>query len=157
MKIDHIIQIRGEAARPQFLRAFMEVFGWDLEAQDFGFGKSINFIRQEFGELAAAVEGRVKESDACYITSIVSLLSAAGEAQGVRDESFFRDSEALASLPFEFKADFLHPLLLERWCSGFFAWLGQRYAAMDGECFEGLREQFESGGVTIHIIEPVPA
>lgn len=157
MLIDHIIQIRGEAARPQFLRAFTDIFGWDLEQQDFGFGKSINFIKGIFGEMAAVVEGPVGASDPAYITSIVSLLSAAGEIQGVRDEEFFRDAEALASLPFEFKADFLHPLLLQHWCSGFLAWLGQRYVAMDGVCFEGLRGQFEAGGISVQVIKPVPA
>ncbi|MFQ6616222.1 MAG: hypothetical protein ACE5HZ_05570 [Fidelibacterota bacterium] len=154
MLIDHIIQIRGEAARPQMLRAFTDIFGWDLEKQDFGFGTSINFVKGVFGELASTVEGPVRDSDPSYITSIVSLLSAAGELQGVRDEEFFMDAEALASLPFEFKADFLHPLLLEHWCSGFLAWLGQRYVAMDSECFEGLRKQFEKGGISIQVIEP---
>ncbi|MFQ6675506.1 MAG: hypothetical protein ACE5LH_04080 [Fidelibacterota bacterium] len=154
MQIDHIIQIRGEAARPQFLKAFTDTFGWDLEKQEFGFGRSINFVRSVFGEMASAVKGPVGESDAAYITSIVSLLSAAGELQGVRNEEFFRNAEALASLPFEFKADFLHPLLLEQWCKGFFAWLGQRYVAMDTECFEGLKKQFEAGGISVQVKEP---
>ncbi len=157
MLIDHIIQIRGEATHPQLLEAFTAIFGWDLERQDFGFGKSINFIKGVFGEMATLVEGPVTESDAAYITSIVALLSAAGEIQSVRDEEFFRDAEALASLPFEFKADFLHPLLLEQWCSGFFAWLGQRYVAVDSECHEGLSKQFVAGGISVHLKEPIRA
>ena len=67
---------------------------------------------------------RIRKSDAAYITSIVSLLSASGELYGEKDKDFYRDAMALDGLPFEFKKDFLYSMLLRRCPDGFFCLVG---------------------------------
>ena len=154
MEYSHIIQIRGEAARPQFLNNFQQTFGWDLRKQGFGTAQSITFIKEKWGELASELENKVKKSDVVYITSVESLLSTAGQVNSVTDRDFYRDTSAIRSLPFEIKADFLFSLLLDQCPSGFFSWLGQRHIAVDEECFHNLQDLLKIEGVEVNVKGP---
>ena len=155
MEYSHIIQIKGAAARPQFLTNFKHAFGWDLTKQDFGFEKSITFIKEIYGELSTGLKNKIKKSDIVFITSIESLLSAAGIMNSIRDKDFYRNTMAIKSIPFEIKVDFLHSLLLNQCHSGFFCWLGQRHIAIDEACFNNLKTLLEAGGIAVNVRKPL--
>ena len=149
MRPEYILEIRGEATRSPFYNNFLDAFGWRLDDKDFGLGKSIRFVKGNFGEIAQQFEDELKTTDPAYFTSIVALLSAEGEARDTSDKGFYRDAEAIRRLPFEFKADFLCSNLLENIPGGFVSWLGQRHIVMDEPCFLHVKSFLESKGVSV--------